>query len=47
MNGHHQKYFFGGYRVIQLLCHNVEGAHDIKLVQIAGTEILLISETWF
>ena len=22
--------FFCGYRVLQLLCHNVEGAHDIK-----------------
>ena len=38
---------FCGYRVLQLFCHNVEGAHDIKCSQkIPGTEILLIPETW-
>ena len=25
--------FFCGYRVLQLLCHNVEEAHDIKRSQ--------------
>ena len=26
--------FFCGYRLLQLLCHNVEGTHDIKCGQI-------------
>ena len=26
----HQKYFFCGFWVLQLLCHNIEGTHDIK-----------------
>ena len=38
---------FCGYRVIQLFCDNVEGAHDIRYSQKAGNEILLISENWF
>ena len=40
--------FLGGYRVLQLLCHNVKGPHDINCMsKIAGTEIFLISKTWF
>ena len=40
--------FFCEYRVLQLFCHNVEGAHDINQVwsKLAGTEILQISKTW-
>ena len=38
--------FFCGHRVLQLFCQNVEWAYDIKWVKTAGTEILLISETW-
>ena len=35
---------FCRYRVLQLLCHSVEGAHDIKCSQkqLALTEILLM-----
>ena len=39
---------FCGYRVFQLLRHDVEETHDIKRSQkIAWTEILLISGIWF
>ena len=31
-----------GYRILQLFCHNVEKARDIKCI---GTEFFLISET--
>ena len=34
--------FFCGYRILQLFCDNGDGAETI-----AGTEILLFSETWF
>ena len=40
--------FVYGYRVLQLFCHNVEEAHDVKCnKKIAGTDVLLILETWF
>ena len=35
--------FFCGYRILQLFCHNVEGAHDIKCSQ----KYLELKFCWF